>query len=309
MFEQPLILAIDSGGSKSDFILLTPDGQETARSRGKGVAALHVGMLPVEEYLRNGLQTLEQYTPQIALVYCSLGGPNTEEVHMALQRIFPIADIRIGREADGDMVLSAAAQWKAKAAILCGTGSTAVGEIGGMRVFAGGWGPLLGDEGSGGGVGCDALRMLLHAVDAGEGAACLPGIYPELGRISGNFTDRMALKKVANQITRAEMAAQVPVIAELAEAGDKNALLLMKKAAAGIAFLASAVTPEMPEEPQESGILALGGFFKCGEFFRKLCREELQKTRKNHHFIFNAVNMIDVAAAFAIKTYNRSTKK
>ena len=28
MFEQPLILAIDSGGSKSDFILLTPDGQE-----------------------------------------------------------------------------------------------------------------------------------------------------------------------------------------------------------------------------------------------------------------------------------------
>ena len=44
MFEQPLILAIDSGGSKSDFILLTPDGQETARSRGKGVAALHVGI-------------------------------------------------------------------------------------------------------------------------------------------------------------------------------------------------------------------------------------------------------------------------
>lgn len=306
---ESMILAIDSGGSKSDFVLLRPDGQVVARSHGKGVAALYAGMLPVENFLRAGQQGLEQYVSRIVYVYCSLGGPNTEEVQMALCHIFPQAEVHVGREANGNMVLSAAAKYHANAAVLCGTGSTAVGQIGGSRVYAGGWGPTLGDGGSGGGLGYDALRMLLQAIDRGEGPIFLPGIYPSLERCPVSFEERMAVKMAANNISRAEMAAQVPVIVELAENGDNNAMNLLKKAASEIAFLAKSITPEIPDNPEMSGILALGGFFNCGTLFRDLCCTELQKTRKNHHYIFDAVSMIEATAAFAVESYNRSMKK
>ena len=302
-----LLLAIDTGGSKSDFLLLDPEKHYLNRASGKGVAALNPGTLPVEQYLRDGIKEFGSRTNRIRLVYCSLGGPNVEEVKSALKTLFPEAEIHVGREADGDMVLSAAAAYQAKAAVLCGTGSVAVGEISGVRLFAGGWGRYLGDGGSGGGIGYDALRLLLRSVDSGQGENVLPGVFPKLPRRAGTFAERMSLKMAANRITRAEMAAQVPRIAELAETGEQNAVGLLNKAAEEVAFLAKSVTPETPEA-DAVGILALGGLFNCGELFRELCRRELKKERKQYHFIFDEVNIIDAAADFAVKIHKNQRR-
>ena len=297
-----LLLAIDTGGSKSDFLLLDPEKHYLDRSRSKGVGALHPGTLPVERYLRDGLKELGPLTSRVKLVFCSLGGPNVDEVTSALKTLLPEAEILVKREADGDMILSAAAACHAKAAVLCGTGSVAVGESRGVRLFSGGWGPLLGDGGSGGGIGYDALRLLLRSVDSGQGESVLPGVFPNLSRRGGTFAERASLKTAANRISRAEMAAQVPRIAELAEAGDSNAVGLLKKAAEEVAFLAKTVTAETPEADAD-GVLALGGLFDCGELFRELCRRELKKERENYHFVFGAMKIIDAAADFAVKIY------
>ena len=297
-----LLLAIDTGGSKSDFLLLDPEKHCLNRTRGKGVAALNPGTIPVEQYLRDGINELGTLTDRIKLVYCSLGGPNVDEVMSALKKLLPEAEIRVGREADGEMILAAAAAYQAKAAVLCGTGSVAVGESHGVRAFAGGWGPYLGDGGSGGGIGYDALRLLLRSVDCGQGERVLPGVFPELPRQAGTFAERMSLKMAANRISRAEMAAQVPRIAELAETGEPNAVGLLNKAAEEVAFLARSVTPETPEADAD-GVLALGGLFNCGELFRELCRRELKRERAQYHFVFDAVKIIDAAADFAVKIY------
>ena len=299
-----LLLAIDTGGSKSDFLLLDPGKHCLRRSRGKGVGALHPGTLPVERYLRDGINGLSVPADRLKFVFCSLGGPNVDEVTSALKTLCPKAEILVKREADGDMILSAAAAYRSRAAVLCGTGSVAVGECRGVRWFAGGWGPYLGDGGSGGGIGYDALRLLLHAVDSGAGESVLPGVFPELPRRAGTFAERASLKTAANRISRAEMAAQVPRIAELAEKDDRNALGLLNKAAAEVAFLAGAVTPETPEADAD-GVLALGGLFACGELFRELCRRELKKEREKYHFVFDAVKIIDAAADFAVKIYKQ----
>ena len=303
-----LLLAIDSGGSKSDYLLVDPERRVIARARGKGFAALNPGTLPVERYLREGLSGVVAWLDRIVLVYCSLGGPNTEEVTATLKAILPKAEICIGREADGDMILSAALAYRAKAAVLCGTGSVAVGEIGNVRVYAGGWGPYLGDGGSGGGLGYDALKLLLRAVDSGRGTAVLPGIFPGLARQAGTFSERMALKMAANRISRAEMAAEVPRIADLAVSGDPDALHLLNKAAEEVVFLAESVTPEKAE-PNADSILAMGGLFNCGKLFRDLCVIGLGKKRRGFHFIFDALTMIDAAADFAVKIYDNKQRR
>lgn len=297
-----LLLAIDTGGSKSDFLLLDPEKHYLKRSRSKGVAALNPGTLPVEQYLRDGINELGPLTNRIKLVFCSLGGPNVDEVTSALKTLLPDVEIRVKREADGDMVLSAASAYHSQAVVLCGTGSVAVGESRGVRLFAGGWGPILGDGGSGGGIGYDALRLLMRSVDRGQGESVLPGVFPKLARRAGTFAERVSLKTAANRISRAEMAAQVPRIAELAEAGEPNAVGLLSKAAEEVAFLVKAVTTETPEADAD-GVLALGGLFDCGELFRELCRRELKKEREKYHFVFDAVKIIDAAADFAVKIY------
>ena len=91
--------------------------------------------------------------------------------------------------ADAMLVLPAAGL-DAGVAVVCGTGSVAVGSLAGRSVQAGGWGYLLGDEGGGYWIVREAIRTLLSRRDncqpAGElgarllsatGAAGLPALH------------------------------------------------------------------------------------------------------------------------------------
>lgn len=49
--------------------------------------------------------------------------------------------------------------------LICGTGSIVYAELGGRRFRAGGYGYLIGDEGSGFAIGAAALRRLLNAAE------------------------------------------------------------------------------------------------------------------------------------------------
>lgn len=55
----------------------------------------------------------------------------------------------------------------------CGTGSIAVGRVGGRTVRAGGWGALFGDEGSGYRLGLEAVTAVFRAYDRVGPATCL----------------------------------------------------------------------------------------------------------------------------------------
>jgi glucosamine kinase len=90
---------------------------------------------------------------------------------------------------DAMLVLSAAGM-DAGVAVVCGTGSVAVGSFAGRTVQVGGWGYLLGDEGGGYWIVREAMRTLLsrrdHGRPAGElgaqllsatGAADIPALH------------------------------------------------------------------------------------------------------------------------------------
>ena len=302
------ILTIDSGGSKSDFVLLTDTGKRLARASAPGTAALHSGLLPVADSLRLGIVRLGvDFKP--SMVFCSLGGPNTAEVEEALRDIFPAARIVIERESTGRMVLFCAQQHHAAAACLCGTGSVAFGQFaeGAPTRLAGGWGPVYGDEGSGGGLGVAALKRILSAVDAGESPSILPGCFPGLTRPKPEcpFAERMVFKDAVNNLTRTAVAAEAPRIADLAASGDVLAMELLREAAAEIARLAATVTPSHPWGGRDA-VLALGGFVRLGKLFRTLCDEALRTLRPEHHFSYEPFQIIDAACEYALHL-NRET--
>ena len=300
------IVAIDSGGSKSDLLLLDVSGRIIARSTAPGIAALHADLLPVEEYLHDGMKQLGVRPERIGLVFCSLGGPNTGEVAALLQKLLPCSRVYVERESSGKMLLHKAADYHAKAVCLCGTGSVAFGIVDGEFYLSGGWGPVYGDEGSGGGLGFSALKMILAAVDRGDAQNILPGVFPGLERPKKNcsYEKRMKFKDEVNSLSRAELAAETVRIDALAEAGDSDAEALIRKSAAEIASLIKNVTPSVPER-DFSGILALGGFFRCGKFFRSEGEKALLRVRKSHHFIYEPFKMIDAAKEYALHLYRK----
>ncbi len=303
-----LILAIDSGGTKSDVLLLDVSGKIIAGGSVPGIAALHENTLPVETILRHGMEQFGDLQKQISLVFCSLGGPNTEEVTAVLKKILPFARIFVERESNGKMLLHKAEEYSARAICLCGTGSVAFGTVNGTFRLAGGWGPVYGDEGSGGGLGMAALKMILAAIDRREGDSILPGVFPALERPGkeSSYEARMKFKGQVNQLTRAELAAETVRIDTLAESGDASARELIRKSAWEIAELACNVTPEMPEDGFD-GILALGGFFRCGTFFRTECENALARIRKEYHFVYEPFKMIDAARDYALHLYRKET--
>lgn len=115
--------------------------------------------------------------------------------------------------------------------LTAGTGAVVVGLGPAGLVQVDGWGPLLGDAGSGGWIGIAGLRAALRSHDGRGPRTALEQAatdqYGELTGLAGQFGGR------ANPAQTA--AAFVPTVAKLAESGDPVAAQILRDAAAELA--------------------------------------------------------------------------
>jgi glucosamine kinase len=110
--------------------------------------------------------------------------------------------------------------------VIAGTGSNVMGQCSnGTRVSAGGWGPMLGDEGSGHWIGVEAIKTALRAQDRGVETCMLKDIESHWGLRS--LGDLVAY---ANRRTRVEFAELAAVVAACAEKGDGLAIGVLERA-------------------------------------------------------------------------------
>ncbi len=266
-----MFLAADAGGSKTNWVLLSEEGNTVARCKTAGLGAVRAGILPVLETVTAAFNELASFGKPSA-VFLSLGGPNVAEVEDAIRKCAPDIPITVEREACGEAVLRAAKRMGCSSVVMCGTGSTAVGDTAAGRRFAGGWGPIYGDGGSGGGLGSDALRVFLRALDGFEDAGCLSEVFASLldGEDVTTFAGRMAVKARAVEMPRRELAATAPVIYEFAEKGDTAAMKLYDQAADEIVKLSYAVSDDDPA----CTVLLCGGFLTSKPLLLENCRRK-----------------------------------
>jgi glucosamine kinase len=141
--------------------------------------------------------------------------------------------------------------------IIAGTGSNFVGRTSdGTKYNAGGWGPALGDEGSGFWIGQEALRAGFWAKDRGVETILLD----EIGAYWG--TDSLGeIVEKANERPGPDFAALAPLVAKCAEAGDELAQAVLARAGEELAEQVALVALKMSESgPQdEIGVAYTGG--------------------------------------------------
>ena len=148
---------------------------------------------------------------------------------------------------------------------IAGTGSNVFGVGPDKRGWrTGGWGHLLGDEGSGYWLGVESIRAALHDRDAS-------GAPTKLGDAAREYfgcdsVEAVAARVYSKPLTKGEIAAFATETAKLAEAGDGVARELFERGATLLGSQIAAVI-EQTGLVGEFPIGLIGGAYKAGEVF------------------------------------------
>ena len=102
----------------------------------------------------------------------------------------------------------------------------------GREARAGGWGPILGDDGSGYDIGLGALRAVLATLDGSGPATVLSRTL--LGAVNLTEWEQLIPFVQKGEISRQEIAALCPVVFASAKEGDPVAGEIIEKAAAAL---------------------------------------------------------------------------
>ncbi len=274
-----IFLAADSGGSKTEWVVIDDSGTTITQIKTKGLAAIKEGILPVKEIVSEAYEQIKAYG-NIESVYLSLGGPNVNEVENALKNLWNHSNIKVEREANGNAMLNAAKMLGCNAVVMCGTGSVAIGDTKVGRKFCGGWGPTYADGGSGGGLCTDALKIFLRSLDGLEQNSSLNRIFSDItkGLNLNVFEDRMEAKKRAVELDRRTLASFAPQIYKAAVNGDHFALKVYENAAKEIANMAFSVS----DNTENDNVLLCGGFLSNSPLLLNMAEKFFsQKSKAN----------------------------
>jgi N-acetylglucosamine kinase-like BadF-type ATPase len=169
------VIGIDAGGTKTVCQLADEHANVLAEARGAGANLQANGELEVEKALHAVMTEAVGRDRSIrpSAICCGMAGVDRPEDVAAIRAILT----RIGQKADLLVVndaliaLEAGAPGEAGVVIVAGTGSIAYGrDTEGRAARSGGWGHMLGDEGSGYWLGRQALQAVVRASD-GRGSA------------------------------------------------------------------------------------------------------------------------------------------
>lgn len=221
--ELSLFLALDAGGTKTDYVL----ADETtifARARSGTIKRLRADASTALANLEGALGELAQQTglDLREVTRCCIGTAG-ESVPLVIDWLRAEISARVGGEllilGDVEIALDAAFRGAAGVLVLSGTGSNVAGRgPNGAISTTGGWGPLLADQASGHRIGHEALRAIFLAKDEGRESTLLAAVmqFWKLGRLEH-------LIEFANRTPTPDLSQLAPLVVAWAEAGDQVA--------------------------------------------------------------------------------------
>jgi N-acetylglucosamine kinase-like BadF-type ATPase len=263
-----LFLAIDAGGTKTQCLIA--DGERVLARASTGTVKL---MRVSEQEATARLQAMLAEVAvaagvslgQVTRTCFGLAGVSGPAVQAWARRtVTAVVAGELILYGDEEIALDAAFAGGPGILVIAGTGSNAIGRsASGEHFGAGGWGPVLGDEGSGYWIGLESIRAALRAQErtgVGGVSSCL---LREIER-HWELNSVAELVATANQRTFSggasppDFAALAPVVARCAERGDALAAGILERAGEELAELVSVVFHKMHAGPTEIGVAFTG---------------------------------------------------
>lgn len=269
-------LGVDGGGSKTGLLLIDQDGRELARSETGTTDHGQIGIDGAARRLTEGLDAIFSTTrvrsEDIAFAYFGL--PAFGEDVRAAEQLGEVPGGLLGHRryvCGNDMVCG----WAGSLAgadgvnVVAGTGSIGYGERQGRSARAGGWGNVIGDEGSGHWIVMRALTLFSHMSDGRAPKGPLYAILkPEIG-LERDLELCSLVGPGGKLAARDRVAALCPLVARAADEGDSAAEAIFIDAAGELAAIVEAVRIAIGYADDEVVPVSYsGGVFAAGDFFR-----------------------------------------
>jgi N-acetylglucosamine kinase-like BadF-type ATPase len=280
-------LGVDGGGTNCRAVVV--DELCTVRGEGRAEAA---------NFHRVGLETAIRHIVSAVGSACNRAGIEPEQITAAciglagvshpnhhrrmlsaLKEALPITDVIL--ETDARVALAGATGNQPGIVIIAGTGSIACGiNARGRFARAGGWGPTIGDEGSGSYIGRRALEAIVMAYDyRGEPTMMMEPVLRYFGVSSPPELPPVIYDSPTDVQSR--IAQLSKIVVKSAQEGDKVARAIIRDAAVELAKAAIAVIEQLKMEKDSFTVAYVGGVFESGELILSTLREEIQKIATN----------------------------
>ena len=259
------VLGIDAGGTKTVCLLADEQGNIVAEARRGGANLQAAGELEVEkvlhEVMEEALGTRTIVPAVICLGIAGVDRPDDSAVMSAIMR-------RIGYKArvlvvnDALVALEAGAPGQPGVVVISGTGSISYGRNAkGEAARSGGWGYVLGDEGSGYWIGRAALRAVLRQADR-------RGPPTALSELLLKHFDVAAPQQLIHQVYNTNLkpkaiGALATCVQSAFSQGDAVAIGILRAAANELEAFALSVARRLELIGQPFGFILSGGIFRA----------------------------------------------
>jgi glucosamine kinase len=268
-----IVIGVDGGGSKTRVVVADEQGREIVSVDGPASAVRpgHVDLSAdvIAACARDALAAanMTHVVPKVICVGVAGVGrePEREALWQALASREIAEDVVV--HTDAAIALDDAFAEGAGILLVAGTGSVAFGR-GPDGTFArcGGWGPAVGDEGSGAWIGRRALNIAAAAADGREPDTAL--VNALLTAIEAD--DPSAIIPWATQATPAHFARLAPVVLQVAATGDLRANSLLSIAVEELVIHVRTLARRLFVDERASAPVALaGGLLTRGAPLRK----------------------------------------
>jgi len=257
------VLGIDVGGTKTVCLLADDDARVLALGREEGANLQGAGELALEKVLHLVMESTLTGTGVIPSAIClGIAGVDRAADEAVVRSIMG----RIGYKArilvvnDALIALEAGVGDAPGIVIVSGTGSIAYGrDADGQASRAGGWGYVLGDEGSGYWIGRLALRAVVrHADGRGRVTSLTPRLLHHFG--AGKAAE-LINKVYHEELAPRSIASLAKYVQQSRDEGDLVAAGILNQAADELITAATAVMNRLELTDREFTFVLAGGMF------------------------------------------------
>lgn len=303
-------LCCDGGGTKFIALLVSEDLEIICEERTGGVNANFISLENIRKCFGDCLDHILKERPGLRRIEscCFCGPAPMEEMQKALAErgLFP----RMENLSEGYMGLLAGTGSVSGLAALSGTGSDVWYDGPAGHHAIGGWGMLLGDDGSGGDIGQKGVQAAVRAIDGwGEPTLLVEELRAWLG-VGGSDRDTIAIRRqvfgpMIEQVYhspsyRQTLASFAPHVEKACEQGDQVATAILRGAGRALGMMMNALITQVASV--DLGVHKLpstvcGGAWRTSGLMFASYKEEVRRRNPAMEIIWPRFDMIAGAAA------------
>lgn len=269
-----IAVGVDAGGT-STIAALAQDGHFVRTHQGSAANPSSRGVEAASDTIAQTIAAaLDGAIPEV--IFVGAAGAGREQVarliEESLQSRYPGAHIAV--RDDACIALRAAVPAGDGLVLIAGTGSAAYAEHAGVGYRAGGYGYLLGDEGSGFAIGSAAVRLLLRAYD--ERAPRDEFTEEIAARLEANTAMDVLACVYGNPHAVTLIASLAPVVLDAGGRGDRSANRILQTAALELAETVRTLAKRSGLAGTQAPIVFAGGLLRGNSLLTYLLETRLR---------------------------------